>query len=84
MAYDHGTVTESQEGLCGDYINFEGTWEFTNNETEITLIATRAAGATEEMAEPITIGSGVVTTLTTDRLVISVNGDSEIVEFKKK
>lgn len=84
MAYDHGTVTESQEGTCGDYINLEGTWEFTNNETEITLVATRAAGATEEMAEPFTIGNGVVTTLTSDRLVISVNGDSEIVEFRKK
>lgn len=84
LAYDHGTVTEDLEGSCGDYMNLEGTWNFSNNETEIAFVALRAAGSTEDMAEPFTIGTGIVTTLTSDRLVITADADGEIVEFRKK
>lgn len=83
VAYDHGTVTEDQEGQCGDLINFEGTWAFSAEETEITIVALRAAGSTEAM-DPFTIGSGAITTLTTDRLVITTDGNSETIEFRKR
>ena len=84
LTYDHGTVTEDEQGECSDLINFEGTWSFANNETVITIIALRAAGASEDMDEPLTIASGTVTTLTGDRMVITLQDQSATVELRKR
>jgi len=81
LAYDHGTVTKDEAGECGDFINFEGTWAFSEEETMITIVALRPTGSTEEI-EPYTIGPGTITTLTNDRLVITTVEGS--VEFRKE
>lgn len=83
FAYDHGAVTEDEAGECGDLINFEGTWAFSTDETAITIVALRATGSTENM-DPLTIVSAIITTLTSDKLVITAIGDSGSVELRKR
>ena len=75
FAYDHGTVTEGEDedGECGDLINLEGTWAFSEEETEITIIALRGTESTEDL-DPMTIVTGDITTLTRDRFVITAEG----------
>ena len=84
LAFDHGTITEDEQGECGDFINFEGTWEFSSDETEITAIARRAAGAAEDMDESVTVLDGTITTLTNDRMVITLADNSTIIELRKR
>ena len=83
FAYDHGAVTDDEEGECGDLINFEGTWAFSADEAAITIVALRATGSTENM-DPLTIVSAIITTLTSDKLVITAIGDSGSVELRKR
>ena len=84
FAFDHGTITEDEQGECGDLINFEGTWEFSADETEVTVIARRAAGASEDMDESITILNGTITTLTADKLVVTFPDNSASIELRKR
>jgi VCBS repeat-containing protein len=84
FAYDHGTITEDEQGECGDLINFEGTWEFSSDETGITVIALRAAGAAEDMGESITVLGGNITTLTNDRMVVTLEDNSASIELRKR
>ena len=79
--YDHGDVTEGDDG-CGDLINFEGSWTFTNEESDITIVALRATGSTDNM-DPLTVVDGSLTVLTEDRLVITADGLGSM-ELRKK
>jgi hypothetical protein len=81
LDYNHGTITDSEEGQCGDLVNFEGTWEFGDNETSLTMVAERNTDTDEDLGS-FTLISGDITTLTEDRLVISVSSGS--VEFRKR
>ena len=36
LTYNHGTVTEDPVKQCGDLVNLEGTWQFSNSETTLT------------------------------------------------
>jgi VCBS repeat-containing protein len=82
--YDHGIITESDDGECGDLINLEGTWKFEENESAITITALRAKGATEDM-DPLTIIQADITELTIGRLVlVSKDGTSGTLEFRPK
>ena len=74
---------QDEAGECGDLINFEGTWAFSTDETAITIVALRATGSTEDM-DPLTIVSAIITTLTSDKLVITAIGDSGSVELRKR
>jgi hypothetical protein len=80
--YDHGDVTESEDSECGDLINFEGTWAFESEETKITIIALRPTGSDEEI-DPLTVASGTVTELTSDRFVITGPGSQGSLELRK-
>jgi hypothetical protein len=81
--YDRGTVTESEDGECSDLINFEGSWAFESAETKITIIALRPTGSTDEI-DPLTVASGTLTELTSDRLIITAPGSQGSVELRKK
>jgi hypothetical protein len=81
--YDHGDVTESDDSECGDLINFEGSWAFESAETKISIVALRPTGSDEEV-DPLTVASGTLTELTSDRLIITAPGTQGSMELRKK
>lgn len=86
FTYDHGTITEDVNNNCGDLINLEGSWEFSNNETTLTVTGLREAGASTDNLS-LTLMQGDVTLLDNDRLVVSTTGPNSvqyIIEFRKK
>ena len=82
--FDHGTVTEDEGEECGDFVNLEGTWEFSSDEKNITIVALRAKGSTEDFDTPVTIGSGVITELTEGRMVVTSPDGEESYELRPR
>ena len=81
--YNHGVVTEDETGECGDLVNIEGTWEFENNETTLTIIALREKGSTSN-STPLTLLQGEINVLDDGRLVVTATNPSTSAEFRKK
>lgn len=81
LAYDHGTVTETPAESCSDLVNFNGSWEFTNDETKLKMVAEENSDTGEDL-DDMTLINANITTLTEDRLVLTLNGES--LEFRKK
>jgi hypothetical protein len=91
FAFDHGTITEdpncTQENCCGDFVNLEGMWEFTNNETGLRVTVLREAGAIVD-GQKFILYDCAIDLLTEDVLKISqvnpLTKKRHSVEFRKK
>jgi hypothetical protein len=86
FTYNHGTITDDATNPCGDLVNLEGTWQFSSDETTITVIALREAGSNTNNLS-LTLMEDKITTLDNDRLVVNSTGSNNIqytTEFRKK
>jgi hypothetical protein len=85
--YDHGTVTEVPgcDNCCGDLVNITGTWEFTNDETNMKIMALYKTGDPDFVLD-IELINGQIDLLESGKLQLSYTnpntGLEETLEFR--
>jgi hypothetical protein len=81
--FQHGTVTESPEEQCSDFINFIGEWEFVNNESQLRVTALYQ---TDNPANTINddLFTATITVLDDDWLLLQQAGSAETLEFRAR
>jgi hypothetical protein len=81
--FDHGTVTEA--GNCGDFVNHVGTWEFTDSETKLKIVAEHETDNPSNVFNRM-IFHAKLEALTNEKLVIVIDDpDADItIEFRRR
>jgi hypothetical protein len=85
--YNHGTVTEDATNECSDFVNYVGTWEFTNNEAGLRIKALHEKGNASNAIE-MTIMDATIVVLDESQLKVTQadpsGGGSVTIQFNKR
>lgn len=87
--YDNGTITEevTNEGGCSDFADLLGSWELSENETHLTVIA-ESRKDDPSTTFNLTIMEGTLKTVSDDKLIIEATDPSTnekaTVEFRRR
>lgn len=87
LEYDHRTVVLDQENGCGDFVNYVGTWELTDNDTQIKLVAEHPKDDPSSSLD-LTILEGELRAIDTEKFVIIATdpstGTEHSIEYRKR
>jgi hypothetical protein len=87
--YNNGTITEdiTDEGGCGDFANLLGSWELTENETHIKIIA-KSRKDDPSTTFDLAILEGTLTSMSEEKFIITAkdpsSDDEGTVEFRRR
>ena len=88
--FDHGSVIEEagcKKDCPGDLVNFEGKWEFTNNETGLRITALHEKGNAANAHTMVLYDATIVSLTETSLVLDQKDPETKIsyrIEFRKK
>ncbi len=87
--YDNGTITDdiTNDGGCSDFADLLGSWELTENETHLTIVAESTKDDPSTTFD-LTIMQGTITSMSDEKFILAATDPSTnaqaTIEFRRR